>query len=72
MEALVPFLATFALVLFLIALLFGWLSYRALSTQDNSTSVDTQTAFGLLSLVVCVFSGLLSIILFFAWWLSSR
>lgn len=72
METVVPFLATFALVLLLMALVFGWLSYRALSTQDNSTSVDTQTAFGILSLVVCIFSSLLSVILFFAWGLTSR
>lgn len=72
MESVVPFLATFALVFVLIALLFGWLSYRALSVQDAASSVDTATAFGLVSLVVCVFSGLLSVVLFCAWWLTSR
>jgi hypothetical protein len=71
-ETLVSLFPGLALATLLLMVVLWWLSYRVLTIEDNSTSVDTATTIGVLSLVAGFFSGLVSAVLFFAWWLTSR
>ena len=72
METLVSFLPGLALAMVLLTVVFWGLSYRALTIEDNASSVDMATTIGVLSMVAGFSSARGTAVLLAAPWFSSR